>query len=397
MTGTGFYAGLPVFTDFGAVTRPESFAPLPDDWHVVMSDVRNSTAEIRSGNYKRVNTLGAATITAVLNAAGPIDIPFVFEGDGSMLCVPPELLDAARAALRRTREVAQQSFRLDLRIATLPVARIREAGHDVRVARYKVSAHYVQAVFAGGGMAFADRFMKDPDSAGQCAVESDGTPAHASFDGLECRWQDIPSSHGETVCVMVKALAGDAQASSEVYRQLIAKVLEIYGADEHCHPIAATHLSFALGSRQLGNELGVRAAERDRIGRWLALMRLRWIVVLGWFLMKFGIRTGHTEWGRYKETLVRNADVRKFNDGFRQILAGGAAQREALTAWLDARVARHELVYGLHVADRAHMTCLVFDYAGHHLHFIDGADGGLFLASKALKQRLDGLGPAPLP
>jgi hypothetical protein len=33
------------------------------------------------------------------------------------------------------------------------------------------------------------------------------------------------------------------------------------------------------------------------------------------------------------------------------------------------------------------MTCLVFDYAGRHLHFIDGADGGLFAASKTFKER----------
>jgi len=37
--------------------------------------------------------------------------------------------------------------------------------------------------------------------------------------------------------------------------------------------------------------------------------------------------------------------------------------------------------------DRAHMTCLVFNHAGKHLHFIDGADGGLFLAAKAFKER----------
>ena len=37
--------------------------------------------------------------------------------------------------------------------------------------------------------------------------------------------------------------------------------------------------------------------------------------------------------------------------------------------------------------DRAHMTCLVFSYSGKHLHFIDGADGGLFSAAKAFKER----------
>ena len=83
---------------------------------------------------------------------------------------------------------------------------------------------------------------------------------------------------------------------------------------------------------------------------------------------------------------MRNSDVRKFNDVYRQVLAGNAAQREALTAWLEARFARRELAYGLHVTDRAHMTCLVFDYSGRHLHFIDGADGGLFAASKEFKR-----------
>jgi len=39
-----FYAALPVITDFSAVTRAESYAPLPGDWHVALCDVRDSTA-----------------------------------------------------------------------------------------------------------------------------------------------------------------------------------------------------------------------------------------------------------------------------------------------------------------------------------------------------------------
>ena len=108
--------------------------------------------------------------------------------------------------------------------------------------------------------------------------------------------------------------------------------------------------------------------------------------------MTFGLKTEKTDWSTYKATLFRNSDVRKFNDIYRQILAGGPKQREALEDWLAERYARKELVYGLHVADRAHMTCLVFDYSGRHLHFIDGADGGLFLAAKAFKKRVADLG-----
>jgi hypothetical protein len=390
MSSKLFYAQLPLLTDFRAVSRPENFAPLPEDWHVVMCDVRNSTIAVQAGHYKNVNTVGAAIITAMLNAAGEIEIPFIFEGDGATLCVPPELLEDARGALLQTQALAHHSFDLDLRIATLPVTRIREAGFGIRVARFRVSDHYVQAMFAGGGMAYADRIMKDPATAPLFAVVPGSAAPRGSFEGLECRWQDIPSPRGETVSVMVKALAEDSEA---VYRELFAKVREIYGADEACHPIALPELAISLASRQLGNEAGVRAAQHGPVGRWLYLMKTRFWVLVGWFLMRFGVRTGKTAWGRYKDTLVRNADVRKFNDGFRQIFAGTAAQREALTAWLDERFKRRELVYGLHVTDRAHMTCLVFDYSGRHLHFIDGADGGYFLAAKELKRRVAGLKP----
>ena len=100
MNSTAFYANLPLLTEFSGVGRQESYVPLPGDWHVVMCDVRNSTAAVEAGRYKNVNTLGAAVITAMLNAAGATEIPFIFEGDGAMLCVPPELLDSARSARR---------------------------------------------------------------------------------------------------------------------------------------------------------------------------------------------------------------------------------------------------------------------------------------------------------
>jgi hypothetical protein len=385
----GFYAGLPLLTDFSAVADPASFAPLPADWHVATCDVRDSTRAVEAGNYKHVNTVGASAVTAMLNAAGAIDIPFIFEGDGSAFCVPPQLLEDAKAALLKTQEVAKKSFGLDLRVATIPVAEVRRAGLDILVARVRVSENYIQAAFAGGGMAYADRTMKDPKTASRCEVKPGSVAARGSLEGLECRWQDIPSLHGETVSLMVRALARDPGAAAALYREVIAKVHEIYGSDEACHPLTPPALQLAptLNARQLGNEVGVRAADRGRFGKWLWLMRVRWLVILGWFLMRFGLRTEQTDWGRYKETLYRNTDVRKFNDIYRQILAGDAAQREALDAWLAERYAKRELVYGLHVTDRAHMTCLVFNYSGRHLHFIDGADGGLFLAAKQFKER----------
>ena len=397
MSSAGFYAGLPVLTEFSAIADPGSYAPLPEDWHVVTCDVRNSTRAVEAGDYKHVNTVGASAITAMLNAAGDLDIPFIFEGDGSAFCVPPPLLEDAKAALVKTQEMAQKSFGLELRVATVPVAKIRAAGYDILVARVRVSANYIQAAFAGGGMGYADKYMKDPATAPLCEVKPGSVAARGSLEGLECRWQDIPSTHGETVSLMVRALTPEPGKAAAVYREVIAKVREIYGSDDACHPLTPPALSLtpSLSARQLGNEAGVRAADRGSFGKWLWLMRARWFVVLGWFLMRFGLKTQETDWSTYKETLFRNTDVRKFNDVYRQILAGKPAQREALDAWLAERYAKRELVYGLHVTDRALMTCLVFNYSGKHLHFIDGADGGLFLAAKQFKERAAKLTAGP--
>jgi len=392
MSSAGFYAELPELAEFAAIADPRSFAPLPADWHVATCDVRNSTRAVEAGNYKNVNTVGASAVIAMLNAAGKLEIPFIFEGDGSAFCVPPELLEDAKAALAKTQAIARDSFGLELRVATVPVATIRAAGHDIAIARVRVSPNYVQAMFAGGGMAHADRIMKDPATALLYEVKEGSVAPRGSHEGLECRWQDIPSLKGETVSLMVRALGADPAA---VYRHVIAQVREIYGDDDACHPLTppALQLTPALGARQLGNEVGVRAADRGAFGKWLWLMRVRWFVVLGWILMRFGLHTEETDWSTYKETLYRNTDVRKFNDVYRQILAGTPAQREQLDAWLAESYAQRELVYGLHVTDRAHMTCLVFSYSGRHLHFIDGADGGLFMAAKAYKERAAKLAP----
>ena len=169
---------------------------------------------------------------------------------------------------------------------------------------------------------------------------------------------------------------------------MIAKIAELYGTEDVCHPVSVPLLTPALSAKRLWNEIGVRSAGRGALAQWLELMRVRWFVMLGWVLMKFGIKTELTNWREYKPTLAKNSDVRKFNDMYRQVLSGTAAQRERLEAWLEDWYQNGELVYGLHVTDRAHMTCLVFNYHAKHMHFIDGADGGLFLAAKAFKKRV---------
>jgi hypothetical protein len=78
---------LPAFRDFAEFSDLASYTALPDDWTVLASDLVGSTAAIAAGRYKHVNMAGAAMIMAVLNAAGEIDSPYVFGGDGVADCL----------------------------------------------------------------------------------------------------------------------------------------------------------------------------------------------------------------------------------------------------------------------------------------------------------------------
>ena len=134
-----FLATVPIFALFGQILDPELYAALPDDWVVGIADVVSSTRAIEAGHYKKVNMAGAAVIAAVSNALGNAPYPFVFGGDGASFALPSDSAAAARQALACTAAFVAEVYGLELRVAEVPVAAIRAAGFDIRVARFAAS------------------------------------------------------------------------------------------------------------------------------------------------------------------------------------------------------------------------------------------------------------------
>ena len=166
-TDDTFFADVPAFSEFAGVTDMANYRSLPDDWALITGDIVNSTGAIAAGNYKTVNMSGASIISAVLNALDHQDLPFVFGGDGALVAVPASGIDKARAAVAAVRTWAHEEMGLEMRAALIPIKDIRQAGFDVRVARFRVSDYASFAMFSGGGASWADARMK----AGQYLVE----------------------------------------------------------------------------------------------------------------------------------------------------------------------------------------------------------------------------------
>ena len=379
-----FYSRIEPVDAFEALVRSEHYVPLPDDWSVVAADVVDSTGAIESGDYKAVNTVGVSVIAATLNVLRPVEIPYIFGGDGALVCIPGRAAADVARAMSATTAMAKESFGLELRAAIVPVSHLRELGHNVLVARHRVSPHYVQCALHGGGAEFAERSLKQGELPARFLISPDPS-ADADYSGLECRWGEIPSPRGETAAVIIDA-ATEGERTLEAYGPIMDRIRAIYGEEERCRPVTEGGLRLSLARAILSNESRLKRWRDGLLVRTAHGLLLRARVLLGWFLLRFAVRTGDVDWGRYKGDLVSNTDYRKFDGSLRLVLAGSAGQREELEEYLNGLRLRGQLSYGIHVARSALMTCLIEHRQSAHFHFVDAAGGGYAAAARALKE-----------
>jgi len=396
MSTQTFYSGLPTLTNFLDITNSSNFVSVPEDWYIVITDIVESTKAIEAGQYKDVNLLGACSIVAVLNTLGnradshrsTTDIPFVFGGDGATILIPPDLFVKAKRALSVVQQLAAQEFGMNLRVGMVPVAVAIAANYDVKVAKLKVSENYSQGVFIGGGLTYATELLKDPNATEVYRITPEKSFTDVDLSGLECRWQDIPSQHGEFISLLVMATAYGSENLANLYAEIIDKIQQIYGDEANYRPIHSKALNLTFNPKKLIKETKLRAKSDSLFHRQLYLWKIQLENLLGLFLMHFKTKTGEMDWGAYKDILIGATDYKKFDDMLRMVISGTTEQREALISYLETKYKQGKLIYGLHTSARALMTCIVFERNGPQVHFVDGANGGYTLAAKALKERM---------
>lgn len=135
-------------------------------------------------------------------------------------------------------------------------------------------------------------------------------------------------------------------------------------------------------------EARIRAGEPDRPTLQAARKEARLRTQIARLLRLFGKQAGGFDPPRYMAELEQNTDFRKFDELLRMVVDLQAGELQSVRSYLEEQRSAGTIVYGLHQAKAALMTCLVRSYSGDHVHFIDGADGGYALAAKQLKQQL---------
>ena len=371
-----FYGRIPVFRGFDRLMDPALYSALPDDWTVGVADIVESTKAIANQRYKAVNMAGAAVIAAVTNALEGREFPFVFGGDGASFAVAPADLEAARAALAATATWVKEDLDLALRVALVPVRDVRAQGLDIRVARFGPSPNLSYAMFSGGGLGWADAAMKR----GEFAVAAAPSGEQPDLSGLSCRFEEIPSTRGLILSVLVVPAKG---ADPKGFRKAIEEIIDLVERSPDAgRPVPAGGPEIRFPPK--GVEYETLAARKGSLlrNRSFVLANALWAYVV----MRFGIKVGNFVPKTYMQQVVENSDFRKYDDGLRMILDCTVELERALTERLAAAAANGIVRYGLHRQDAAMMTCFTPSVMrSDHVHFIDGARGGYASAATALK------------
>lgn len=377
MDAEDFYAGLATETEFDRLADGRAYVALPDDWLIGTADIVGSTAHVAAGRYKTVNTVGAAVISAQINAAGGARFPFVFGGDGAGFAVPLARRAVAEDALARVIRWADASFGFEMRGALVPVADVRAAGLDVRVARYRPSPSVDYAMFTGGGMAWAERQMK----AGRYRIEPAPAGALPDLTGLSCRWTPMQARNGSILSVLVLPRPGASPADVAAVSHRIVEMTR--GLARGGHPVPPEGPGVTWPNEGVALEAHASRGRGSLLKRKIELLGA---TLLAHFFFITRMKAGAFDPTHYIQVTRDNADFRKFDDGLKMTIDCDAATRGRIQAELEAASAAGVVSYGLFEQDSAIMTCIVPSITSDdHVHFIDGAAGGYTSAALAIK------------
>lgn len=369
---------IDAFDDFGRVTDRSVYQPLPDDWWVGVTDVVDSTKAIEAGRYKAVNMAGAASISGVMNALVEVDFPFGFGGDGSQLAVPGEHADTVRDVLARTTRWVSDELALDLRVALIPVADIHaKPGREVLMAHYAPTPAVRYAMFAGGGMEWAEQQLKT----GNYKIDPSPPGARPDLEGLSCRWKPMRTRAGVMLSLIIRK---PPKAAPKRFFASVEQVLALLDEnDRQGHPVPVEGPEF--GSPVAGLDLEARATGAGRRPAFWKVRLFAWRV-FAWVIVKSGLETGGFDPRQYKTQTALNSDFRKFHDGLHMTVDCTHAQADAIQALLERLENDGVVSFGIFRQRDALMTCIVPSYTSdNHLHFIDGAQGGYAEAARRLK------------
>ncbi len=372
-----FYQRLKRFSQFSDFTEESHYKALPDDWSVIITDIRGSTKAIAEGRYKEVNTMGAASIVVVRKAMGSLDFPFVFGGDGATMLIPNSMVEKVCTGLNNLKALALESYQLELRIGVVPMNSLTTKGYPLWVAKHEITPGRCIALIKGEGLSVAEKWIKDPSAGYEFKAVAHSPP---DLSGLSCRWNPIPSKKGKILTLLIQSREG-----SDVYRDFLSLLEKLIPEGiESSNPVNVEAASYKSLSELLKEERKLHFSSFSPFF-WFRAME----IIVAVLIFRFNLPNPLFNTKKYSQSMRTHSDFRKFDEMLRMVLDCTPEQILNIQTYLEEAYQRKKLFYGTFETDSSLMTCFVDGLGqGQHIHFIDADNGGYTAAAVGLKAQL---------
>lgn len=380
-----FYQNLNSFSDFTRVLDDSHYVEAPENWMILLTDVKGSTQAIHEGRYQQVNMIGAASITCVLNCLGAYSIPFVFGGDGATLLIPSEKSASVCQQLKGLQLVAQNHFGIDLRVGLVSLQLLRETGLTLKVAKYELSPGNCLAQFRGGALEKAEEMIKKnhPQAVILVPLKSEASP---NLEGLSCRLNPLRTRQGEILSLICKPRR--TKEADKTLQMILNELKSILKDDFHsASPVSTSQLQWKYIPASFKDEVYLSQTKGESFLSAFFKVFLRTLIAN--FSIKKNIRLGPFQPEKYKNEIAINSDFKKFDEMLRMVIDCTPQQAQAIEQLLQSQFNQKNIFYGVHKSKEALMTCMVFSASqNQHIHFIDGSNGGYAIAASVMKKQI---------
>lgn len=360
-----FYKNLGSFSNPKNLLNENHYKKIPDDWYVVITDVKGSTKAIESGQYKDVNVVGVSSIIAVKNSCDETDVPFIFGGDGATIFIPTAKIEKVKKALSVTKKKSIDEFGLSLRVSIIPIIEINKHNCEILIAKMKLSDTATIALAKGNGLGLAEKLTKETDQY-ELSEQSGYQEEH---EGLECRWSPIKSKNGVMLTIIIQA----TDNNFGIYTEILS---DIYNVVPDLGIISIDKLNIDFPPKHYFKEIQMK---NNGFRKYLIYFFGLFFVAYQSLIVKFMKKNI-----AYLNDLTKNTDFIKFDDNLRMVIDISSEQKNSLLCLFEEQRQLKKIYYGTHSSETALMTCFVKSNTDH-IHFVDGGSGGYALAAKQLK------------
>lgn len=355
----------------------KEFLEVPSNWHVVITDIKNSTNAVLGGEHQTVNFLATGSIVAVLNISSKmnVDVPFFFGGDGATFIVPELIIKEVMKALAKYKKNCLDNFNLEMRAGAVTVKNIYDDGHHMRIAKHRRSSVFSIPVVLGDGLDYAEKLIKGVD---YLAPEYPMHDEELDLSGMQCRWDRIAPPDNQEEVVTLLVIAREATLQAATLRKVMQKIEEVYGTPRQRQPISVGQLRLKTTFNSLKQEI------LAKFGKFRLFKFIHSQLIYAYSFIYFRTLKGR----RYLKQLVAMSDTLVIDGKINTVISGTAIQRKKLDDYLLQIESQAEIFYGLHISTASVMSCYVRNLDDGHIHFVDGSEGGYTQASRVLKRKL---------